>query len=200
MSVILFILFVVLPIAEVATFVAVGHYIGVPAVIALSIATAFAGSFLMRKQGFAALNRFMGPLEKGEMPVNPVIDGMGVLAAGVLLIVPGFLTDVIGFLLFIPSIRRLVGRNVVRRLLASKHMKFRYYGNTSQPHSPEPPRPGMRPKDTGPKKSDNVVDAEFETVDPRKDFKTGTRAKRVDEKDASGKKDTNEKSSPWRKN
>lgn len=205
MSLFLFIVFIILPIAEIAIFIQASHLITIPAVIALTLATAFTGSFLLRMQGFAALNRFMQSVEKGETPVIPILDGIGILMAGVLLLTPGLLTDAIGLLLFIPAVRYALGRYVFQRLMSSGKVRFYNQGggaewtdfseNLRPGAEPGPrPRPGDWPKDTGPRRSDNVVDAEFETIDPEDDKKTGTPVKRADEKDS----DRN-KHSPWRK-
>ena len=76
------------------------------------------------------------------MPVTPVIDGMGILAAGLLLITPGLLTHAIGFLLFIPPIRRALAKWLFNKALSSGRVHIRTFGQTStgQPRS-EPPRP-----------------------------------------------------------
>ncbi|MEJ2123527.1 MAG: FxsA family protein [Alphaproteobacteria bacterium] len=202
MSLFLFIVFIILPIAEIAVFIKASQIISIPAVIGLTLATAFTGSFLMRMQGFATLNRFMQSVEKGETPVIPILDGMGILVAGVLLLTPGLLTDTIGLLLFVPAVRRWLGRYVFQRLLSSGKMHFHYnsgaewadFRDTSRP------KPGTSgwPKDTGPQRSDNVVDAEFETINPDDDDKdddtTGTPAERVH-----SKSNRDDKHSPWRK-
>jgi UPF0716 protein FxsA len=205
MSLFLFIVFIILPIAEIAIFIQASRIITIPAVIALTLATAFTGSFLLRMQGFAALNRFMQSVEKGETPIIPILDGIGILMAGVLLLTPGLLTDAIGLLLFIPAVRHALGRYVFQRLISSSKMHFHYHGGGTEwtdfrenlrPGAGHRPgsKPGEWSKDTGPRRSDNVVDAEFETIDPEDDKKTGTPVKRADEKDA----DRN-KPSPWRK-
>lgn len=203
MSLFLFIIFIILPIAEIAIFIQASYIISIPAVIALTLATAFTGSFLLRMQGFAALNRFMQSVEKGETPVIPILDGIGILVAGVLLLTPGLLTDAIGLLLFVPAVRHTLGRYVFQRILSSGKMRFHYHGDGSgvewtdfrdniKPGTGS--GPGEWPKDTGPRRSDNVVDAEFETIAPEDDEKDGTPAQRADEKDS----DRN-KHSPWRK-
>jgi UPF0716 protein FxsA len=205
MSLFLFIIFIILPIAEIAIFIQASRIITIPAVIALTLATAFTGSFLLRMQGFAALNRFMQSVEKGETPVIPILDGIGVLMAGVLLLTPGLLTDAIGLLLFVPAVRHALGRYVFQHLMSSSKVHFQYYGGDAEwtdfRENLRPgagPRPGSKtgewPKDTSPHRSDNVVDAEFETIEPEDDKKTGTPVERADEKDGS-----RNKHSPWRK-
>src|SRR5262245_56211775 len=127
MPLILFLIFIVVPIAEVAVFIEAGRLIGVVPTILLTIGTAIAGSLLMRIQGFTVLHRLTQSLEKGEMPVTPVIDGIGILAAGILLMTPGLLTDIIGFMLFIPPLRRGLAKWLFRRAIQSGTVHIRTY-------------------------------------------------------------------------
>lgn len=193
MSLLLFFAFIVLPIAEIAVFIEASRLISVPAVIVLTLATAFAGSFLMRTQGFAALTRFMQAVEKGEPPILPVLDGMGILAAGILLLTPGLLTDAVGLLLFVPPIRRALGKWLFRRMLAGGRVQFHFNDGGKRPHPSGAPRPGRRPQDNRPRKSDNVVDVEFETIAPKNKGQNSTTAKPGDAEPKDGK------TSPWRK-
>lgn len=174
MPLLLFIFFVVLPIAEIAVFIEAGRAIGYPAAIILTLGTAFLGSFLMRSQGVATLNRFVQSAERGELPIEPVIDGMGILTAGVLLATPGFLTDFMGLLLFVPRLRRAFVKAMFMRFIRGAHVHFRVYREEHGTGS-GPARGPSRPKTQDGKlhKSDNVVDAEFETIDPPKDKKNG---------------------------
>lgn len=98
------------PLAEIATFVVVGSHIGVLATIALVIATSIAGGMLMRVQGLGALRRIQEVTERGELPGREMVHGVMILLAGLLLLLPGFLTDILGILLFIPPIRDAVWR------------------------------------------------------------------------------------------
>jgi UPF0716 protein FxsA len=192
MQIYLFLAFIAVPIIEIALFIKAGQLIGVLPTIVLTVVTAIAGSFLMRVQGFAVLNRFTEAAAKGEMPVNPVIDGLGILVAGLLLMTPGFFTDFLGLLLFIPLVRRAMIRWVFSRA-AKSTVHVRTYGagrRPGAPHEPrpEPPNPSGRPsRPGGPgfRKADNVIDAEFETIEPDKDGKDGERGTRA-------------KKSPWR--
>ncbi len=99
-----------LPLAEIATFVVVGSKIGALATVALTIAMSFAGALLMRWQGFGILGRLQRELDTGGSPGRELAHGAMVLLAGVLLLIPGFLTDVLGLLLFIPPVRDLAWR------------------------------------------------------------------------------------------
>lgn len=193
MPLFLFIFFVVIPIAEIAVFIEAAHMIGIWSTILITLGTAFLGSFLVRKQGLATLNHFVQNAERGELPLEPVIDGMGILVAGVLLATPGFVTDTMGLLLFIPPLRRTFIKALFVRFLRGAHVHFRVYGSERGPDSgprPGPSRPNpSRPNPRGGRlhKTDNVVDADFETIDPPRG-------------DGSGKENKNGNgSSPWKK-
>lgn len=103
------ILFLLIPIVEIWLFVKVGAVIGPWSTVALVVAMAIAGTALVRIQGLAILERARATLAAGEFPTTELLDGLFVLLAGFLLIVPGFMTDLIGVLLFIPAVRRGLG-------------------------------------------------------------------------------------------
>lgn len=105
----LLIVFAVVVVAEIWLFVKVGEVIGAWQTVGLVIAMAFAGAIMVRVQGFTALNRARSALEAGEFPTTALFDGLFVVIAGCLLITPGFLTDFLGGLLFIPPLRRWAG-------------------------------------------------------------------------------------------
>lgn len=101
-------LFVVVPAAEIATFIAVGKAIGILPTILLTFATAVAGATLMRRQGLKTLARLRAEMDAGRIPGETLGHGAMILLAGMLLLVPGFLSDVVGILLFLPPVRHLV--------------------------------------------------------------------------------------------
>lgn len=102
-----------IPLAEIATFVIVGGQIGVLPTIALVLATAITGSILLRIQGFGVMARIRATLDAGGMPGRDLVHGFMIMAAGLLLLTPGFITDTIGLLLFIPAVRDL-GWSLIR--------------------------------------------------------------------------------------
>lgn len=109
-------LLLVLPIAEIATFIVVGREIGVLATLGLILLTAILGSLLLRIQGFGILKRISEESGAGRIPGRELIHGVMILVAGVLLLTPGFVTDTLGFLLFIPKVRDLGWRLVKDRI------------------------------------------------------------------------------------
>ncbi len=101
-------LLLVIPIVEIVVFIVVGGQIGIFATLALIFLTAVIGTFLLRQQGFAVLTRIRSETEQGRIPGRDLGDGAMILVAGVLLLTPGFVTDAIGFALFVPQLRDLI--------------------------------------------------------------------------------------------
>ncbi|MGB0670215.1 MAG: FxsA family protein [Rhodospirillales bacterium] len=112
-------LFIAVPVLEIAVFIQVGGEIGLGWTLVIVVATAFAGSALLRYQGFKALARVRESLDAGHLPMADVFDGLCLLVAGCLLLTPGFVTDTAGFLLFVPGIRRTFADGIARYLVAS---------------------------------------------------------------------------------
>jgi UPF0716 protein FxsA len=104
------VLFILVPLAELAAIIVVGKTIGVLATLLLLLGFSLAGAWLAKRQGMVAWRRFQLALAEGRAPTREVADGAMVLLAGALLLIPGFLTDVLGLLLLIP-----VSRAVLRR-------------------------------------------------------------------------------------
>ena len=118
MPLLLVVLFIVVPIAELAVLIQIGQLIGVWWTIALLVADAVLGSLLARSQGRQAWRRFNEALQAGRMPAREVMDGALVLFGGALLLTPGFLSDILGLLLLLPPTRALVRAVLVRRFAA----------------------------------------------------------------------------------
>jgi UPF0716 protein FxsA len=115
MLILLLLLFILVPIAELAVLIQVGQLIGVWWTIALLLADAVLGSLLWRSQGRAAWRRFNAAVAEGRVPHREVIDGVLVIFGGALLLTPGFITDVFGVLFLLPPTRVLLRRLLVRR-------------------------------------------------------------------------------------
>jgi len=115
-------LLLIIPILEIATFIVVGGEIGVLYTFGLILLTAILGSILLRWQGFQILGRLQSESQAGKIPSKELVHGAMILVAGVLLLTPGFVTDTVGFLLFVPGIR-----DVIWSTIASK-VKFTTFG------------------------------------------------------------------------
>lgn len=109
-----------IPIAEIAVLIQVGDAIGIGWTLALIVLSGVLGASLMRRQGLKVLAETQRKLDRGEHPVGEMFDGLCVLMAGTLLLIPGFLTDIVGLLLFIPPVRLLLGTLLLRALLRSR--------------------------------------------------------------------------------
>ncbi len=151
MPLLLVLVFIVVPIAELYVLIQIGQAIGVLPTIALLILDSILGAALMRQQGRAAWMRFNRALQEGRVPGREVIDGVLVIFGGALLLTPGFLSDILGLLLLLPPTRAVVRGVLVRRfggrLVASAtsgaQMRFgRVFGAGSGAGAaaPRPPR------------------------------------------------------------
>jgi UPF0716 protein FxsA len=126
----LVLLFIAVPIAELAVIIQVGQAIGVWWTIGLLIADSILGSWLMRHQGRTAWRRFNEAVATGRVPAREVLDGALVIFGGALLLTPGFLTDILGLILLIPPTRA-----VVRKILAAR-LAHRMVVAANRPRAP----------------------------------------------------------------
>ncbi|GAB2838216.1 hypothetical protein GCM10022221_42010 [Actinocorallia aurea] len=101
-------LFVLLPVAEIYVIIQVGHAIGGWWTLLLLVAETLLGLWFVKREGKRAWSNLNANLSQGRMPDRELADGFLILAGGVLLIVPGFLTDIVGFLCVLPFTRPLV--------------------------------------------------------------------------------------------
>jgi UPF0716 protein FxsA len=112
----LLVVFIVVPLAELYVILRVGDSIGWGWTILLLAADSILGSVLLKTQGRAVWKRFNSELERGRMPHREVIDGVLVIFGGAFLITPGFITDLVGVLLLLPPSRAVIRGVVIRRL------------------------------------------------------------------------------------
>lgn len=115
----LLILLLTVPLLELALLIQVGSVLGVLPTVLLCIFTAVLGAALIRIQGLQTLQRVQRKLDQREIPAEDLIGGLILLIAGVLLLTPGFFTDLIGFLCLIPKLRETVARKVIMHLVAN---------------------------------------------------------------------------------
>ena len=116
----LFILFVIVPIIEIAVLMQVGTLLGTWPTVAIVIITAWLGAKNVKQQGIATLQSVQLKMAKGEMPSEDIVAGMLLLVAGVLLVTPGFVTDVLGLSLLIPQVRMAIKRALQTKLMNSR--------------------------------------------------------------------------------
>ena len=107
----LFIIFIIIPIIELAIILKVNSFIGIGWTLGLIIVTAFVGVRLLRQQGISTLVRANQKLQQGQLPAQELAEGFLLALAGALLLTPGFVTDAAGFTLLVPATRKaLVGK------------------------------------------------------------------------------------------
>ncbi|MBA7608998.1 hypothetical protein ES703_16184 [subsurface metagenome] len=112
----LLILFVIVPVTELYILIEVGKKIGSLTTIGIIILTGIIGAYLVKGQGFMILKKIQNDLNEGIMPGDSLIQGVIILAGGILLLTPGFVTDIIGFIFLIPVSRRVVKKYLLKWL------------------------------------------------------------------------------------
>ena len=133
--VLLLVLFILVPIAELYVIIQVGEAIGFVETIGLLLLISFLGAWLAKRAGLGVLRRVRQQLDAGRVPAAELIDGFLVLLAGALLLTPGFLTDIVAIFLLIPPVRAAV-RALLRRRFIGKVMLVRGSGQ-ARPRPPD---------------------------------------------------------------
>ena len=153
-------LLIILPVAELAVLIKTGQLIGVWQTIALVIGMGLAGLMVLSRQSYTAFNQTLEAMSEGRPPMGPVLDGLFLMLAGTLLLLPGLISDAAALVLLIPPVRRAIAGWVVRRILASPYVHYDAEGGSDRPSGPRPPH-GARPGE-GP-----IIEGEFERMDER---------------------------------
>lgn len=147
MGLILFVLLLGVPIAELYVIVQVAQGVGVLETLALLLGVSIAGAWLLKHEGLAAWRRLQETIARGEIPSREITDGALILFGGALLLTPGFLTDVVGLALLIPparvllkgAARRMLGRAAKRRSVVW-HAGSNVYETTARRRADRDPR------------------------------------------------------------
>ena len=161
MAVLVLIAFVAVPLIEIAVFIEVGGHIGVWNTVLTVILTAMIGTWLLRRQGLRTLQRAQESFNRNVLPVAELFDGLCLLAAGALLLTPGFVTDAAGLLLFVPPLRRLLRQWVWLMLTRSGHARVWINGEDIAARQP----PDRR------RDGDGTIEGDFREIEPGKDDK-----------------------------
>src|SRR5262249_26093199 len=122
-------LLLAIPIVEIAVMVQVADWIGTGQMLALLISISVVGVWIVKRQGIGVLRRIRAELDAGRIPGAHLVDGGLVLLAGMLLVIPGFVTDSLGILLLLPPVRALV-RGWLRRRF---RVQVTTYGSRTRP-------------------------------------------------------------------
>jgi len=109
-------LFTLVPVLELYVLIEAGRQIGVGPTIAMIMFTGIAGAYLARSQGFNLISRIQNDLNQGRVPAGEMMDGAMILAGGLLLLTPGFCTDLIGFCLLTPATRDICKKSLQKWL------------------------------------------------------------------------------------
>lgn len=111
-------LIVVAPLIELYVIVQVGQNIGLLPTIALLIAVSAVGTTLIKREGIKVYREFVAAIQRGEEPAEQLVHGVCLLAAGVLMLAPGFMSDIVAILLLVPPTRVLIAKLVLRKSTA----------------------------------------------------------------------------------
>ena len=117
---------ILVPIIEIYLFIKIGSEIGALITIILIFVTAFLGIIYARYEGLNTLKSGFVQMIKNEMPVYEIISGAAITFAAVLLIIPGFATDIVGFLLILPFTRKLILKLISSRFRVKKKMNEKF--------------------------------------------------------------------------
>ena len=109
---VLLLLIIFIPIIEIYLFIKIGSQIGALATISLIFLTAFVGVLYARYEGFNTLKSGMSQIIRNELPIYEIVSGTALAFAALLLILPGFATDVLGLLIIFPPTRKFFLKNV----------------------------------------------------------------------------------------
>jgi UPF0716 protein FxsA len=166
-------LFIIMPIAEMAILIKVGTLIGALPTIGLVLLTAVIGAALLRQQGLATLLKANQRMNSGELPAKEVAEGLLLAVGGALLLTPGFVTDTVGFLCLIPGTRHWLAGYVMKRMVVSSRTQgFHFSAGRRGPFDGQDPFGGAGPFGPPPGRDDNVIEGEYEEErpeQPRKD-------------------------------
>ncbi|KXI30335.1 FxsA family protein [Paraglaciecola hydrolytica] len=153
----LFFLFALLPILEITILVNVGEQIGGWNTVAIVIATAFLGAYLVRQQGLSTLLSAQQKMQTGTIPGQEMAEGLLLVISGVLLVTPGFITDIFGFLLCLPFTRPIIAKALLKQMSLKVVQASAQQGPFSGTHY-------QQTSSSNPQQGD-IIEGEFENKD-----------------------------------
>ena len=152
----LLVLFIVVPLIEIALFIQIGSAIGLGWTLLIVVLTAIAGTVLVRQQGRDVLVRLQSSFEQLRDPTEPLAHGAMILFSGALLLTPGFFTDAVGFALLIPAVREAAFRWLRGRVTMTT-----FSTGSARRAGPHGPAPGRRPP---PRSGGDVIEGDYTEV------------------------------------
>jgi UPF0716 protein FxsA len=144
--VLLLLLFILVPIAEIYVIIQVGQAIGALWTILILIADSIIGARLLSWQGRRAWQKFQSALAEGRVPHREVLDGVLIIMGGAFLLTPGFITDVFGLVLLLPPTRAFVRRGLVRAMLSPRRTRWARVVVRTGPVGPVQAEPYAEPR------------------------------------------------------
>jgi UPF0716 protein FxsA len=162
MPLLLIVLFIVVPIAELYVIIQVGQLIGVGPTLVLLLADAVLGSMLLKHEGRSAWRRFNEALAARRFPGREVADGALIIVGGTLLLTPGFITDIFGLFFLLPP-TRAISRRILKRLTIGRFAIVGASTGGFGPFGPPSGGPESRPS------RDYDVEGTAEEVPPQSD-------------------------------
>ncbi len=186
MPFLILLLFIGIPIAEIALLIKVADIIDLWPTIALIVLTAALGVFLLRRQGLSSLARAQKSLNEGRLPVESISDAAGLLLAGAFLLTPGLLTDSLGFALLIPAVRHGLARHLFNRVRNAASVRVDVFDMQADMDPQTRARPFDPFKNSKPETGPDAPIIEGEIVKPKKPAN-----------DRSSKTTPAQKRSPW---
>lgn len=132
MPLLLLLLFIVLPLVEIYVLVLVGRQIGALPTVALVVGTALLGIALLKRQGYQALGRARAKMVQGVMPAKEMVSGIFLAVGGVLLLIPGFVTDLLGLACLVPGVRHLLLLWLLRRFKGAGIVRSAHQGQRAE--------------------------------------------------------------------
>lgn len=112
----LFLMFTVIPFVEVTILLQLSKYLGVGSTIFMVLFSGILGAFFVRREGFSIWFKLQKELQEGQIPSDQIFNGILLLIAGIVLVTPGLLTDLLGYILIIPFTREAVKKIIVERV------------------------------------------------------------------------------------
>ncbi len=146
---IFFVLFLLVPLLEIYLLIKVGGIIGALPTVFMVVFTAMLGVLLLRHQGIYTIGKAQRALARGELPAEAMLEGVVLMISGVMLLTPGFFTDVIGFLGLIPALRRWMILAVIERGIITRM----------------PRGPGPRGSDSGESRGSRTLEGDYRRED-----------------------------------
>lgn len=167
---ILLLLFVLVPIVEIALLLRVGSAIGWFSTLLAVVFTAVLGTWMLRQQGLRTLAAARGRLDAGQLPATELLEGLVLVFGGALLLTPGFVTDAIGFACLIPPSRAWLAARVAQRVQLGAGIGVGVPPGGAAGGPDAGPRGSGGPGGPGGQRpvSGDIIDGEFERVDDGK--------------------------------